>query len=697
MEYLTRHVSSRHQRILSKRRQRSVRLIGYASLLILVCVLGLAHSQTSEQQLTLEAAADRKSDLQDQLQRLDHSGLSDEEVEAARIRLGQLLTALTTFEEAVQRRDTFRSLLQSLPLRLDDALAARTELENRRPSPLPEITEALRADYEARRQFLEAEVNGLTAQTTSGGVRLAGLPAEIQEVRASWEKLLAERHSSEASPDLDSSQVTQTELLDTRMQGHRVDLEGLEAERQWLIERGPLHDALLHVARLRLKHVQEDLHKIQTSLAATIQAQRASSGERLEQLQVTLDASTSPAARIYLQVRLDTERTRQRTADYQRQLNGLRKEVHLQENLNNQVRQDASRLLSLAEQYGSGEQVAQRLLLKFEHLRRERNRLTDNLVESLQSRFFLLPSQTRARPLDVLELRMRNLNDALFAVDDRLYEFDRFASGRENQLTAALFAASPSELVGAHASLRSDLDVQRAALREQQQVLADLTQTMSALMALRQEHARLLDEGYQLALSRMLWLKDRAALSWTIFGDLTQGRPVTGISQCRGDTFRPERSLAAHEGKRRTLGAYGTASGRTSADCQACLQAPEPHPPGRPGGFGAQRGIAWRRGFASAGSSVRRMARVSGSTWLDTTASGHAGERRCSRDGGACLGALSVRCNTGNRFVQPVTVSTARLGTAVLGTRQRRPVCFCAGPWGSAAWQRSFFWYLDRL
>ena len=149
-----------------------------------------------------------------------------------------------------------------------------------------------------------------------------------------------------------------------------------------------------------------------------------------------------------------------------------------------------------------------------------------------------------------------------------------------------------------------------------------------------------------------------------------QGRPVAGISQCHGDTFRPERSLAAHEGKRRTLGTCGAASGRTSAGCPAYLQAPEPHPPGRPGGFGAKRGTAWRRGFASAGSSVRRVARVSGSTWLDATASGHARQRPCSRDGGACLGALSVRCNTGNRFVQPVTVSNGWLGTAVLWTRR---------------------------
>ena len=241
---------------------------------------------------------------------------------------------------------------------------------------------------------------------------------------------------------------------------------------------------------------------------------------------------SSPVARIHLQVRLHTARTRHRTADYQRQLNGVRKEVHLQENLNNRVRQDSNRLLSLAEQYGSGEHVAQRLLLKFEHLRRQRNRPTDNLVESLRSRFFLLPAESSAKPLDLLGVRLRNLNDTLFAVDDRLYEFDRFTSNQMNQLSAALFSASPNELVGAQTSLRSEMDAQRTYLREQQQVLADLAQTMSTLIALKQEHARLLDEGYQLALSRMLWLKNKAALNWTVIGDDLTRNGLTLASRC---------------------------------------------------------------------------------------------------------------------------------------------------------------------
>ena len=521
MDRLTLCAIQQCRRRLGVRGQRLLLPLGYASLLIAVCVQGPALSQNPVQELTPQTVAERRTAIQAQLRELDLSGLSDQELEAAKTRLRRLSAALAVFQEAVQRRDAFRSRLESLPERLEAALASRTEHESRPSTPLPDITEALRAKYEARRQSLQAEVSDITSQATTGGVRLARLPGEIQEVKAALEDLLAERRAPDPSPHQADFPVSQSELLDAQIQGYRARLEGLEAERQWLIHRGPLHDALLHAARLHLKRVQEDLQIIQSALGATIQKQQASSGQRVEQIQAALDASASPVAEILFRVRLDTARTRRRTADYQRQLNGLRKELHLQEDLNSQVEQDARRLVSLAEQYGSGEHAAQRLLFKFEHLRRERNRLTDNLTESLQSRFFSLPAETSARPLDLLGARLRSLNDALFAVDDRLYEFDPLTGDQMNRLTAALFSASPNELVGAQASLRSDLEAQRAALREQQQVLADLAQNVSTLIALKQDHARLLDDGYQLALSSMLWLKNRTPLSWTILGDLT--------------------------------------------------------------------------------------------------------------------------------------------------------------------------------
>ena len=265
-----------------------------------------------------------------------------------------------------------------------------------------------------------------------------------------------------------------------------------------------------------------------TEGGAAPQEQWVSSGQRVRRLQAALDASTSPAERVHLQGHLDTARIHQRTADYQRQLDGLRSEARVQEELNDQVRQDTDRLVTLAEQYGSGKHAAQRLLLKFEHLRRERNRLTENLAESLQSRLLRLPARGSARPLDLLAARLRSLNDTLFTVDERLYEFDRFAVDQLNQLAAALFSASPNEVAGAQASLRGDLDRQRLALREQQQVLVELAQVTSTLMALKQEHVRLLDEGYQSALSRMLWLRNRAALNWTTVDDL--GREALSLA-----------------------------------------------------------------------------------------------------------------------------------------------------------------------
>ena len=258
--------------------------------------------------------------------------------------------------------------------------------------------------------------------------------------------------------------------------------------------------------------------------------------ERVFRLQRAFDASTYPAAKIPLQVRLQTARSQRATADYQHQLAGLRKEVHDQESLNNQVRQDANRLVSLAEQYAGGERVVQRLLIKFEHLYRERRRFTDNLVE-----VFTLSDKAAGDPLQLLDTKLRGLNEALFTVDDRLYEFDRLARKQVAQLTGALLAASPNERVAALARLRADLETQRTALREQQQVLAGLTQTTSRLIALHHEHKRLLDEGYRLVLSKMFWLKNSDTLSWALLGDTTahaQAITLRSVAAVRDDLSR---------------------------------------------------------------------------------------------------------------------------------------------------------------
>ena len=203
------------------------------------------------------------------------------------------------------------------------------------------------------------------------------------------------------------------------------------------------------------------------------------------------------------------------TADYQQQLTQLRKKVHDQEVLNNRIRQDTNRLVSLAEQYANGERVVQRLLIRFEYLHRQRRRFTDYVVEG----FTLSAAKTARDPLQLLDTHLRGLSETLFAVDDQLYEFDRLASERMNELTDALLSASPNERIAALSGLRVDLERQRTALRAQQQVLLDLTQTSSQLIDLHHEHKRLLDEGYRLVLSKMFWLKNSDTLSLALAGD----------------------------------------------------------------------------------------------------------------------------------------------------------------------------------
>ena len=510
------HTALARHRKLVKQVQRTALLLGVASLMIVVCAQAPARSQTSDQQLTLVTAAERRAAVQRQLKELEQANLAEEELKSASGQLNQLLAALTAFEEATQRRDAYKAQIAGLPRRLAEVVAARQQLEERPPSHFPDVTESLRAEYESQQQTLEAELNDLTTQAESGGVRLTRLSEEIQESKTVLERLELEQRGSGRTAPQERSWVSPAELLDVQIQGQRASIEALEAERLWLNERGPLQDALIRVARLRLEHVQDDLRMIQASLGKAFQEQHETFYERVSRLQQALADTTHPAAKIPLQVRLHITSLQRDTADYQQQLAKLRKEVHDQETLNSQVRQDANRLVSLAEQYAGGERVVQRLLIKFEHLNRERRRFTDNLVE-----IFTLPAEKVRNPLQLVIAKLRDLSETLFTVDDQLYEFDRLASDQVNQLTGALLSASPNERVAALSRLRADHEVQRAALREQQQVLADLTQSTAQLIALHHEHKQLLDEGYRLVLSKMFWLKNSDALSWALVGDMT--------------------------------------------------------------------------------------------------------------------------------------------------------------------------------
>ena len=243
----------------------------------------------------------------------------------------------------------------------------------------------------------------------------------------------------------------------------------------------------------------------------------------------TLSAATHPTVTIPTRTRLQTASTERDTADYRHQIASLREDMRRQEALNHEVRRDIGRLVSHARQYAGSERVVQRLLVKFERLRREHRAFAANLVGALPT-----PVHDPRDPLLLLSDRLESASEALSVVDDRLYVFDRVAQGQLDSLTTVLSSGSPNERVGALSSLRADIEAQRAALREQQQVLTELTQTVSQLIILNHEHRRLVGDGYRLVLSRVMWLKNSDTLSW----DLAAGAAEQALSLASGSARR---------------------------------------------------------------------------------------------------------------------------------------------------------------
>ena len=500
-----------------------LRLRRFGLLLIFACLAVslntpvTAFSQAVDQQLTLEAAAAKKAATQTRLGELDSLVLSDEEREEARDRLGQIQAALTAFEAASQRRDRYEMRIAELPRRLEETVGSRRQLETRPPSRLPDATESLRAQYDARRQALEDELNDLITQKAFDAARLAGLPEEIREFGTALQRLERRRQESGATILEDDLRVSQAEFSDIRVQAHGVRIEALEAERLWLIERGPLQEALVGVARLRLNHVREDLRLIQAALETTLHKQRETLNQRVFRLQQTLSAATHPTVAIPIRARLQTAITERDIADYRQQMASLREDMRRQEALNNEIRRDISRLVSHARQYAGSERVVQRLLVKFERLRRKHRAFAANLVGALR-----MPVHDPGDPLLLLSDRLESASEALSVVDDGLYVFERVAEDQLELLTAVLSSGSPNERVGALSNLKADLEAQHAALREEQQVLTELTQTISQLIILNQEHGQLVGDGYRLVLSRVMWLKNSGVLSWDLAADAAE-------------------------------------------------------------------------------------------------------------------------------------------------------------------------------
>lgn len=447
-----------------------------------------------------ETLATRKNAVQARLEALAQSGLPQAELEAQRASLEQYGKLLLAVEEAWQNRTTYTTQLDALPQRLAALETERRAMADREPAPWPEITEALRDQYEAQRQAAQAEVESLNKQTATNEVRLVRLGEEMDRLlaeRVQVDKDVLDARASAAKANEPGSTISDVMRLELRQQMLTAQLEARRAEREWLTKSAPLQDAMLAFARQKLRQLTQDLETITQALGRTLEKEQIDLRRQELHLQQFLDNLPDSHERLVAEIRLDTVIIRKATADPREQLNRLGDQVATQERQNAQLKQELDRLTALVEKYTDGELVSRRLLQTFERLGRERTRYNKS-------------------PVDNLRNQLRTYTEALFAVDDRLYEFDRTAERNVQELQAATTALSPEQRAAELLELRQALDAQKTALREQQQVLTAFVQALNRLLTLHREYRQLLDDSYYFVLRQMLWLRNGDILSWDI-------------------------------------------------------------------------------------------------------------------------------------------------------------------------------------
>ncbi len=97
--------------------------------------------------------------------------------------------------------------------------------------------------------------------------------------------------------------------------------------------------------------------------------------------------------------------------------------------------------------------------------------------------------------------------------------------------------------------MRPRFDVQKAALRDQQQSHRALVQKLTELLGLHREYKRLLDEGYGYALTKVFWIRNAEMLIWGVIeemlaGVLTTGKRLTKFAWTEQAQFRQKLSSA---------------------------------------------------------------------------------------------------------------------------------------------------------
>jgi small-conductance mechanosensitive channel len=494
------------------------------SSLLLWSSVGAAQTSTPtkplEDALSPQAVAARKAEVQKELKTLQESKLpadqfqrfqAEKKLTAAKAVLGTLLKALMGLEKARQRRSSLLKSVENLPRRLKELQAERRKLQTRGPRHFPKVTMAMRDDHATKQQAAQAEVDKLTPQASADSSRLLSIPKEREQRSAKITQLqndLLEARSKATGTQGEKATVSTVELIAVQLEQERAEIAALEAERGWVSKRAPLRNALLSIAKLRLQQVQQDLETIQQALAGAIEEKQESLETKADRLEKALAEAEALGEILRLRIELETVAIRQTTAGYQEELNLIDESIGVQQAENTRVKRAIDRLESWVQRQASGEPMAQRLILAFESVNRYRNTY-------------------RSTPPQALESQLRKLTQALFALEDRLYEFDRRAKNRVAEVTASLPVDKSQRSATDVTAVRSALEDQQSALSKQQGALTALLQANNKIMALHREHRRLVDYGYGLMRDQMLWLRTDKRFGWltlqevgTGFGDI---------------------------------------------------------------------------------------------------------------------------------------------------------------------------------
>ena len=452
---------------------------------------------------SLEAVVARKAAVQARLEALGPPTPDNDPQQEIRVRLEQLLATLTAHEEALTKQATFTTQSEELAQRLSKLAANSERLETRPAQTFDNPTDELRDEYQTKLQAAQTKVQDVLKDTAAGEVRLVSISRELEQHNTARQQLENELDAARASIPLTEEQHVQLELLETRLQLELVTKASLEAERQWLLKRVPLQDLRLRVARLRQRNLQNDLNTIKRSLGQAIEQEQSALVESAtkisDRLQLNADDSLES---LVLRVSLENVEIRQRIAANRQQLNTLSDAILDQERRTAQAKLLLGRLNTQAEKYVSGEAAGQRVVTLFERLRQLRDQYQDTITTEL-------------------EKRLRSLNERLFALDDQLFDFDETVEAR---VVASATTPEPDPQV---AQLQALLVEQKTVLREQQQVLSALVQSMGSLVAAHREYRRQLDDGYVSALTKLFWVRTAEPLSLGVLREMGQGATVT--------------------------------------------------------------------------------------------------------------------------------------------------------------------------